>query len=209
MPTRHEWNERYRSGSHATQEPDPFLVACRPWFDLPPSEPRTALDLACGAGRNALWLARQGFETTAVDFSSDALQLVSDRAAESSISIETREVDLEAEGADLGAEQYDLITVIQFLYRPLFDAIERALKPGGLLVFKTYTVDQLLFEDGPRNPLYLLDHNELLERFARFRVLRYEERQDGAGTAALLAQKPGEQASAFRRSAARPTSEKD
>ena len=196
MPTRHEWNERYRGGSHATQDPDPFLVACDPWFELLPSQRRTALDLACGAGRNALWLARQGFETTAVDFSCEALQLVRDRAAENSLSIETREVDLEAEGVDLGAEQYDLIAAVQFLHRPLFGAIERALKPGGLLVFRTYSVDQLHFEGGPRNPLYLLDHNELLERFADFRVLRYEERQDGAGTAALLAQKPREEAPA-------------
>ena len=92
----------------------------------------------------------------------------------------------------LGEDEFDLIAVIQFLHRPLFDAIDQALAPGGLLVFKTYTVDQSAFEGGPRDPAHLLERNELLGRFSGFRVLRYDERQDGVGTAALLAQKPQE-----------------
>jgi len=195
MPASEAWDARYRAGAHSSTDPDTFLTSSKPWFSTLADDP-AALDLACGAGRNALWLAAQGFRTVAVDSSSEALSIVRERASEAALAIETSALDLESEDVDLGLERYALIACVQFLHRPLFPVIERALNPGGLLIFKTYTVDQLGFAGGPRNPSHLLERNELLRRFAAWRVLRYEERRDGAGTAALLAQKPEKKASA-------------
>jgi hypothetical protein len=79
---------------------------------------------------------------------------------------------------------------VHFLHRPLFAAVKLALKPGGLVVYRTYTRDQLALADGPTNPAYVLQPNELLHEFSDYRVLRYEEKVSGEGTAALLAQKP-------------------
>jgi hypothetical protein len=104
--------------------------------------------------------------------------------------VETRQIDLESPQADLGAEPFDLICVFRFLHRPLFSALKRAVKPGGLMIYSTYTTDQLAFEGGPRNPQFLLEPGELLREFAAWRVLRYEEEWRGRGTAALLARKP-------------------
>ncbi|MEZ5366422.1 MAG: hypothetical protein R2748_29825 [Bryobacterales bacterium] len=79
---------------------------------------------------------------------------------------------------------------MRYLHRPLFPVLERAVRPGGLLVYKTFTTDHLRFDAPPRNPLFLLEPGELLREFAPWRVLRYEEEWRGRGTAALLARKP-------------------
>lgn len=163
-------------------DPDPFLVRVADAFEL--LESRRAADVACGAGRNSAFLAEQGFNVTAIDRSAEAL------AQAARPGVETRELDLEAPGADLGQDVFDLIVVMRYLHRPLFPALKRALRPGGLLVYKTFTTDHLRFDAPPRNPLFLLEPGELLREFAAWRVLRYEEEWRGRGTAALLARKP-------------------
>ena len=190
MPTQDQWNERYRRGEHAQDAPDAFVVGCSEYWELLGS--RVAADLACGAGRHAAFLAEQGFQTTAIDFAEAALEATRKRAGGRGADIETRMLDLEAPDADLGAEAFDLIVVVHFLHRPLFNAIKRALRPGGLIIYKTYTRDQMALPEGPTNPAYVLEANELLREFGDYRVLRYEEKISGEGTAALLAQKPSE-----------------
>ena len=186
-----DWNARFQAGKHTGSEPDRFLAVLDSYRSLLPSQVQ-ALDVACGAGRHSIALAERGFETTAVDFSRVALDRVAQRAQ--GLTVTTRLVDLEAPDVSLGEDAYDLIAVFQYLHRPLFPALDRALRPGGLIVFKTYTVDQAGLPGGPSNPDFLLRPNELLERFQAYRVLRYEEEVDGRGTAALLAQKPGSNA---------------
>ena len=184
MPTAAEWDERFRQGSHGEADPDPFLLrSADAWSFL---GGRRAADVACGAGRNTAFLAENGFHVTAVDFSAEALRRTRERAP----GVETLELDLESDAADLGEDAFDLVCVARFLHRPLFPALRRAVKPGGLIVYSTYTLDQLQFEGGPRDPQYLLEHGELLREFAPWRVLRYEEEWNGRGTAALLARKP-------------------
>ena len=184
MKTAAQWDERFRQGSHDEADPDPFLVRSADAWDL--LEGREAADIACGAGRNAAFLAESGFPVTAVDFSAEALRLAQARAA----SIRPLQLDLESLGLDLGENVFDLACVFRFLHRPLFPALRRAVKPGGLLVYHTYTTDQLQFEGGPRDPRHLLEPGELLRQFSEWRVLRYEEEWRGRGTAALLARKP-------------------
>jgi SAM-dependent methyltransferase len=179
---------RFRAGDHAGSEVDPFLVSVQDCLSLLPSG-AAALDLACGAGRHAVWLGTRGFRVTAVDFSDEALARTTALAREQRVNVECRRVDLESPDVDLGRETWDLITGFFFLHRPLFPHLCDALRPGGLLIYKTYTTDQLRYPGRPRHPMHLLEPNELLRAFAGFRVLRYEEVWEGKGTAALAAQK--------------------
>ena len=199
MPSSAKWDDRFRSGDHVSSTPDPFLLTSSDYWPLLPgwkSDSETAsatglaaLDVACGAGRHAVYLAKAGFSVTAVDFSSEALVRVRELAAAEDVSIRRIEKDLEAEQIDLGNETYHLVTVFFYLHRPLFDALRRCLRPGGLVVYKTYSVDQLRYPGRPRHRVHMFDHNELLRVFAGFRVLRYEEEWEGRGTAALIARK--------------------
>jgi SAM-dependent methyltransferase len=83
----------------------------------------------------------------------------------------------------------DLILCIQYLQRSLFPQMARALRPGGVLLFETYTHAQLEFAGGPRNPSYLLETGELREGFPELCVLFYRELRAGQGIASLVAKK--------------------
>ena len=187
MASAQSWNERYTSGSHVGSDPDPFLLEVTHYRHLLTGS--SALDLACGAGRHAAYLARVGFSVTAIDFSQQALELAAEKLQ--GLDIEFLERDLESGDPDLGEARYDLVAVFEYLHRPLFPAIARSIRPGGLIVYKTYLTGG---GDGPSNPNYLLHPNELLGHFDGYRVLRYQEElashADRRPTAALLAQKP-------------------
>ena len=131
-----------------------------------------ALDIACGSGRNALFLAEKGFEITGVDISAVALALAEQRAQQKSLSILWRQADLE--NYTIEAAAYDLIVNIDYLQRSLLPAMKAALKTGGYIIFDTYLIDQQAIGQ-PKNPDYLLRHNELLDSFRDFRVLHYRE----------------------------------
>jgi tellurite methyltransferase len=131
-----------------------------------------ALDIACGSGRNALFLAEKGFEVTGIDISAVALAHAEQRAKQKSLSILWRQADLE--NYTLEAAAYDLIVNIDYLQRSLLPAITAALKLGGFVIFETYLIDQQTIGH-PNNPDYLLKHNELLRYFPDFRVLYYRE----------------------------------
>jgi SAM-dependent methyltransferase len=120
-----EWNERYRSGEFS-MEPAPLLVeAVR---DLAPGR---ALDLACGAGRNALYLAELGWDVIAIDGASEAIRLLREHNA----SIDARVLDLErGHPLPFDDESFDLVAILYFLHRPLFAEARRVLRTGGLLV---------------------------------------------------------------------------
>ncbi len=191
MRDQQSWEARYRTGDHAEPVPDPFLVQAHEHLveALLPRR-RKALDLAGGAGRNSVYLAQLGFDVTLVDFSSAALQKARRLAAQQGVALELIQADL-AEGPQpwLSPSSLDLVIVFFYLERSLFPAIHAALKSGGLLVYRTYTVDQLRFPGRPRHPMHLLQHNELLNAFRDFRVLFYEEIVKDKGVASLIAQK--------------------
>jgi SAM-dependent methyltransferase len=199
MSSMAEWDERFARGDHASPEIDPFLAdSAKYWRLLPawnagvarPAMGRKALDIACGAGRHAVYLAEAGFDVTAVDFSLQGLEAAQKLATARQIKIETRHVDLETPGLDLGGAAFDVVVVFFYLHRPMFATLARCIRPGGLLVYKTYSVDQLRYPGRPRHSMHMLEHNELLREFSSFRVLRYEEEWEGRGTAALIAQRP-------------------
>lgn len=183
------WDEKH-AGERGEDSPSSFLrevIDSRAWT----IDPGRALDIAAGKGRNALFLAARGFQVDAVDISSVALEEGRKIALAKSLAVNFIEVDLDH--ADLTQEAYDLIVNFNFLERGLIPKIKTALKAGGHIVFETFLIDQRELGH-PRNPAYLLGHNELLDLFRGFRVLCYREgktveRGKEAYRAGLLAQK--------------------
>lgn len=164
------WDERHAQ-SQSTTAPAEFLreiVESAAW-----SVPRgQALDIACGKGRNAIYLAERGFDVTALDISAVALDAGRRLAQERNLKIDWRQCDLTA--ADLPIASFDLIVSFNYLERTLIASIKQAVQPGGLVIFETYLIDQAAVGH-PKNPDYLLKHNELLDYFRGFRVLLYRE----------------------------------
>ena len=101
--------------------------------------------------------------------------------------IDVLQADLER--ISLPEQSFDVVLCIQYLQRSLFPQISDALRPGGVLLFETFTRAQLEFAGGPRNPEHLLETGELHSAFPRLRVLFYRELRAGQGIASLLAQK--------------------
>lgn len=151
------------------------------------------LDLAAGSGRNGLWLARHNIPVTLADNNSSALKHAAALANTERLEVKTWLVDLEQETDPLAGTCWDGILVFNYLHRPLLQAIGAAIRPGGLLMYETFTVRQKQY-GRPGNPDYLLQEGELREAFGDWQVLHYTEQDDadaGRATAQLLARKPG------------------
>ena len=157
-------------------------------IDLIPRAGR-ALDVACGRGRHALFLAERGWAVRAVDRDALSIDVLRSEAARHGLTVQADVVDLEAGEVDLGREAYDLIVVVHYLHRPLFPALLGALAPGGYLVYETFTVDQAR-RGRPSNPDFLLRHGELRERLAPLAILRERDGPfEGRDVASVMARK--------------------
>jgi SAM-dependent methyltransferase len=131
-----------------------------------------ALDLACGLGGNALFLARRGLSVRALDISPVAIERLKAWASRYHFDL-TAEV-LDVETMDWPEDAFDVIVVSRFLARALCPRLIAALKPGGMLFCQTYIRDKLA-STGPSNPDFLLDPNELLRLFQPLHLLVYRE----------------------------------
>lgn len=130
------------------------------------------LDVAMGEGRNALFLARRRHAVVGIDRSLDAVRNARRAAAAAGLLLEAICADLEAYA--LPSSAFDVVVNIRYLQRSLIPGLCQALRPGGMMVFETFLVDQLALGH-PRNPAFTLQHNELLRLSTGLRVLHYEE----------------------------------
>jgi tellurite methyltransferase len=185
------WDRQHAEG-HGAQAPSSFLrkIIGGDHWTIPPGR---ALDVACGKGRNALFLAERGFDVVAIDISPVALAESRRRAAERSLAISWEQADLEQ--IPLAENSFDLVIDFNYLQRSLIPRLKAALKSGGHVIFETYLIDQQAIGH-PKNPEYLLLHNELLSHFRDFRVLLYREGKvadtpETSFRAGILAQKIG------------------
>ena len=187
---RESWNRRYRGGSHGSLEPDPFLLLAYENYVQPLfSRPGTALDVAGGLGRHAIWLARRNWRVTLMDVSEVGLAKAREGAGRVADQIEFVRADMKEFNA--GRRRYDLVLVFFYLERKIFPELMKALRPGGVLIYKTYTREQRKFKGGPSHPLHLLKENELLKAFSRLRVLYYSETIRDRGVAEFVGRKFG------------------
>lgn len=145
------WNERYRAGEGGPGSPAALVVEAAGGLT-----PGRALDLACGTGRNALWLAARGWDVVAIDGATAAVE----RLREAEPRIEARVLDLEREPLPFSDATFDLICIIHFLHRPLFAVAQRLLRPGGMVVASIHTTRSTM------NPRYTLAPGELRSFFA-------------------------------------------
>ncbi|MDP9190860.1 MAG: class I SAM-dependent methyltransferase [Acidobacteriota bacterium] len=150
-----EWNARYRSGEDLDLTPATLLVDAASGLT-----PGHALDLACGAGRNALWLAQHGWDVTAIDGAAEGIRLLREHDA----GIDANVLDLETD-APLPFEDasFDLVVILYFLHRPLFAEAARVLRHGGVIVTAIRTRGI--------NPRFCLSLAELREQFAGWEIL--------------------------------------
>jgi len=179
---RQRWNAKYLGTSFPT-EPSQIV---RRFHALAPKG--RALDIAAGAGRNALFLAERGYRVDAVDVSDVAMG----RLARSHPLLQPVCADLDT--FDIRADTYALILNIRFLNRRLFPYMEEALVKGGILIFESYLETAGRSSEGPSCRDYLLRENELLHAFLGLRVLFYQEaesmeRKGPSHTASLVALK--------------------
>ncbi|HSS62940.1 MAG TPA: class I SAM-dependent methyltransferase [Gammaproteobacteria bacterium] len=180
---RNRWDQRYRNGSYRPRpHPTELLQQWQP--ELPRGR---ALDIACGAGRNALYLAACGYEVDAVDISPTALEGARAEARERGLEVHWIQADLDSFLPTQG--HYDLVVVARYANRKLLPRLARALKPGGALLYEHHILTELEV-DGPKDPDFRLAPDELRKQFAQLDIRFYREGlvKDPDGRTMALAQ---------------------
>ncbi|MDX1388531.1 MAG: rhodanese-like domain-containing protein [Acidobacteriota bacterium] len=178
--------------SHRVIAPARFLVEN---FDLLPKG--VALDLAMGEGRNAIYLATRGFDVDGVDVDPEAVARARVKSRQLGTPIRAVVGNVEDGTYIVPLDAYDVVVVLNYLHRPLFNDIRGGLRPGGVVVYQTFTTGQLELGHGPTNPDYLLGPGELKQVFDDWEILKYREyvEYEGPGNppralAGIVARKP-------------------
>jgi len=203
---REHWNRKYREKPESWLVPDPFLLGAFSEYILP-LFPRggSALDLAGGAGRHAIWLAKQGWEVTLIDISETGVEQARQNAGTLASHIHVVVDDLthfkaaqthfdgykETGCKETGLKEASFNVVMAFFYlrREIFNEVVAAVRPGGLLVYKTYLKAQAKLPRGPKNSEHMLDPGELLQLAAGLKVLHSREEVAEKATAELVARR--------------------
>lgn len=168
----HDWDERYRGAALLwTERPNQFLVE-----EVSGLTPGRALDLGTGEGRNAVWLAEQGWQVTAVDFSQVALERAAAAADRTGVHVDWVSADLTAYTP--AAAAFDLV-VILYLHLPpddrraVFDRAAAALRPGGRLLIVGHDLDNLVAgHGGPQEPSVLYTPDRIAAELPGLTVAR-------------------------------------
>jgi 2-polyprenyl-3-methyl-5-hydroxy-6-metoxy-1,4-benzoquinol methylase len=173
MDERERWNAYYASRVNTdavisdADRPHAFL---RQHLALLPRG--RALELAMGEGDTALFLAQQGFSVTGIDISAVAVERSLQLCQQAGVAIDAHCMDLRT--ITLPKDTYDVVACFYYLQRSLFPQIINTLKPGGMVIYETYTREQAQYGH-PTNPNYLLCPNELLEAFRDLRIRAYRD----------------------------------
>lgn len=184
-----DWDERYTRGEHIIKEPMPLLVRV-----VDELKPGRALDLACGTGRHAIFLAERGWQVTAVDSSRVGIELARGTARERGAQVDWRVADLERGEFEIETEAYDLVGVFYYLQRDLFPQIRAGVAGGGHVIAAIHMVDDPT-DVKPMNPAFLLQPGDLRAEFRGWEILHdYEGKSTEDGhqrrTAEIVAKKP-------------------
>lgn len=181
---REKWDAKYADPEFAPTKPSAVLVG---FAGLLPAGGR-ALDIAGGAGRNAIWLAAQGFEVTIADISTVGMALARERAAAANVNIQTLEMDTEQQ--PLPGGPFDLVLSHCYLCRNLFPQFSKLLADEGRLVVIQPTKRNLERNEKPP-AAYLFEEGELRRLAGKLEIMHYEEgwSADDRHDAVLVAKK--------------------
>ena len=157
-----DWNQRYQAGEQLFKSPAPLVEEFASSL-----APGAALDLACGPGRNALFLAERGWRVTAVDGSPMAIDLLRQRAHDKNLQIDSRVADLERGEYEIPPGAFDLIVDTYYLQRDLIPAMQRGVRPGGTMIAIVHLADA----DQPRGTPTRAVPGELRACFAGWTIL--------------------------------------
>jgi len=196
---RERWDARYGDGDWVDVEA-PARILSEAMELLPregislPEPGGLALDLACGAGRNARFLARRGWRVMGVDLSIEGLRRMDARTRAEDLPV--LPVLADAARFRVRPGSFDLAVNSWFLLRSTFPLLRDALRPGGVLLFETFSALELDELGGDVRRAFTVERGELLEAFSGFEILLHEEgvfeREEGErGLARLIARKPG------------------
>ena len=163
-----KWDRIYTDKDRETGQPCRVLSAHS--YLLPPAG--DALDLACGRGGNALFLAGKGYATCAWDLSEVVIQRLADQARQIGVPLRAEQRDVAANPPPPAS--FDIIVVSRYLERTIVSDIIGALKDGGLLFYQTF-IREKVSDFGPHNPAYRLQPNELLRLFRSLHIIYYHE----------------------------------
>lgn len=152
-----DWDQYYSDPDNLDLTPDAMLVELADVL-----KPGDALDLACGAGRHALYLAQLGWRVTAVDAAEGALHVIKERGR--GLHIQAHRADLEQGEFLIAPQKYDLICDFFYLQRDLFPQIREGIRPGGLFVGALRLTGT-----------YSVKPGELRAEFAGWKILFYSE----------------------------------
>lgn len=168
--------------------PSPFVVQWVPALAERTAHRRAALDVAMGLGRHLEVLDRAGYAVFGVDASFDRVMQANAHAVSANLVARTWCADLTM--YPLPERRFDLVLVTRYLQRDLFASLGTSLRPGGVVIYETFTRRQLEHGRGPTSPDHLLEPGELRTRFPSFDVLFYEEVDEPEGLARLVARRP-------------------
>jgi SAM-dependent methyltransferase len=184
-----KWDERYRLRERPEEDldaaPTPLVVATA--GNLKPGK---VLDLACGTGRNALWLARHGWDVTAVDGSTTAIEILRNRALARGLKINAVVADFEKDQFEIEPARWDLMLICYYLQRNLFEPAKRGVVPGGVVISIVHVAE--LGEEPTANRLR---PGEFGKYFAGWEILhRYEGKPNDSAhqraVAEIVARRP-------------------
>jgi len=168
------WNLKYEQGLPSLEKPDPFFVSAFNQFvaDQFPNG-GTALDLAGGVGRHALWLAKRNWRVTVVDISEVAIHKLDQKALQLDLRLNLFALDATEYQFEPG--HFDLIVMFYHFDRDICPRILAALKPGGFLICKS-SLSWDIYEGANLTSTKLLEKGEILSMFPELRTVYHQER---------------------------------
>ena len=178
-----DWDQRWKERRERPLQADSWLLKVLPLL----TETGTALDIACGRGRNAVYLQQHGWQVTAVDGSDEALRQLQCACPQ----ITTLHHDLD-QPLELN-QQFDLVMQFFFLSRAQLPLFMQQVRPGGVIIIRTFS-DAGNFGSKGGNPEHRLQPGELLEIFSGWEILCHEEGLEpshkGGSLAGIVARRP-------------------
>jgi tellurite methyltransferase len=178
----------HESRDHSSSLAAPFIGEWIARLAPRPGEHASALDVAMGRGRHAVALAIAGFRVFGVDARFDAVRDAMRRTSAAGVRVHGWCADLTEH--PLPSLRFDVIVVTRYLQRDLFHGLRGAVRPGGVVLYETFTTAQRALGAGPTSPDHLLEPGELRQAFDGFEVLFYEEVTAAEAVARIAARAP-------------------